>query len=221
MRAARPVLALTLVASLSAAGAASAVTKPKPKPVKPVCNLIVDPSGDASLQPPLPSDDSLDIIGGDVASDAKNLTAVIRLKAAAASPQAELGRHIEMTFDLAGAVAQVWIGYDSSAYGGQTFQYGLVGQGTGGSTSPTGNATGVVDTAKNEIRMTVPLASMNALGKAKPGAKVSNIAITTAQIVGIAPNPSGAYANLPETVDDASATKNYVAGTPSCVKPGA
>jgi hypothetical protein len=221
LKLARPALCLALVASVAAAGAAGAATKPKPKPLKPVCNLVTDPAGDASAQAPLPNDDSLDIIGADIASDAKNFTAVIRVKNVSAQSLSQLGADLQVDFDLAGAVSQVWIGYNNSAYGGKAFQYGVVGQGQAGSTSPTGNATGVIDAVKNEIRMTVPVADINGLGKAKPGAKVSNISVATSQVVGVAPNPSGVYAFNSVPVDDATGTKAYVAGYPSCVKPGA
>ncbi len=221
MKLTRTVVCLTLVASVAGAGSAVAATKPKPKPVKPVCNLVVDPAGDASLQAPLPGDDALDIVGADIASDAKNVTAVIRLKSVSSNGLGQLGRDVQMNFDLAGAEAQVWIGYTTSAYGGDAFQYGLIGKGTGGSTSPTGKAAGVVDKVKNEIRMTVSVADLNALGKIKPGAKVTNIAVSAAQLVGIAPNPSGAYGFASEDLDDAAGTKAYIAGSPSCVKPGA
>lgn len=219
MKLARPALCLALVASVAAAGAAGAVTKPKPKP-KPVCNLVKDPAGDASAQPPLPNDDSLDIISADVASDAKSFTAVIRVKNVSATGLSQLGGDLQVQFDLAGAVAPVWIGYNNSAYGGQAFQYGVIGQGQAGSTAPTGDATGVIDTVKNEIRMTVPVADLNGLGKAKPGAKVSNINVATSQVAGVAPNPTGVYAFDSLPVDDAAGTKSYIAGYPSCVKPG-
>ena len=218
MKLTRPALCLALVASVTAAGAAGAATKPK---VKPVCNLVVDPAGDASFQSPMPSDDAQDIIGADVASDAKNFTAVLRLKSVSSNGLGQLGRDLQMTFDLAGAEAKVWIGYTTSAYGGDAFQYGLIGKGDAGSTSPTGKAVGVIDKTKNEIRMTVSVADLNALGKVKPGAKVANIAVEASQLVGIAPNASGAYAFNPVVVDDAAGTKAYIAGAPSCVKPGA
>jgi hypothetical protein len=218
MRIARPVVCLAAVAALVGAGTAGAAVK---KPVvKPVCNLVTDPAGDASLQDPLPVDDGEDIVGGDVASDAKNFTAVIRLKDVSSSGLGQLGRDIQMQFDLAGAVAKVWIGYTTSAYGGDAFQYGLIAQGEGGVTSPTGDAVGIIDTAKNEIRMTVPVSALNGLGKAKPGAKVSNISVTGSQLVGLAPNPTGTYGFESLAVDEAAATKSYVAGQLSCVKPG-
>ena len=213
MRIARPVVCLAVVASLVGAGAASAAVK-KPTP-KPVCNLVTDGGGDTVLP-----DDGMDILGGDVASDAKSFTAVIRLKSVKSSGLGQLGRDIQMTFDLAGAEAPVWIGYTTSAYGGDVFQYGLIGMGEAGVTSPTGDAIGIIDQAKNEIRMTVPVSAMNALGKAKPGAKVSNIAVAASQLIGIAPNPTGTYGFNSQGMDDAAATKTYVAGQLSCVKPG-
>jgi hypothetical protein len=216
MRLYRPALAVALIASVTAAGAAGAATKPKPKPV---CNLVLDPAGDASLQAPLPSDDALDILSADVASNAKSFTAVLRMKNVSASGASQLGHDVQISFDLAGADAPVWIGYTTSAYGGDAFQYGLIGKGTGGATSPTGKATGVVDKAKNEIRMTVPVADLNALGKVKPGAKVSNLAVMASQLVGVAPNATGVYAFGSESVDDAAGRKSYIAGYPSCVKP--
>lgn len=222
LRITRPALCLALAASLTAAGAAGAATKPKAKPkaVKPVCNLITDAAGDASMQAPAPGDDALDILGADLASNAKNVTAVIRLKSVTSSGSGQLGRDIQMTFDLAGAVAKVWIGYTTSAYGGDAFQYGVIGQGAQGITSPTGDAVGVIDKATNEVRMTVPVGDLNALGKIKPGAKVANLAVSASQLIGVAPNPSGTYGFNSRKVDDAVGTKSYVAGSLSCVKPG-
>jgi hypothetical protein len=213
MRITRPVVCLAVTASLLGTGVAGAAVK---KPVaKPVCNLVTDPGADTALP-----DDGMDILGGDVASDAKSFTAVIRLKSVKSTGLGELGRDLQMTFDLPGAEAPVWIGYTTSAYGGDAFQYGLIGKGDAGATSPTGDAVGIIDTAKNEIRMTVPVSALNALGKAKPGAKVSNIAIAASQLVGIAPNPLDTYAFESFAIDDAAGSKAYVAGQASCVKPG-
>jgi len=216
MRIARPALCLALAASLTAAGVAGAATRPKPKPV---CKLVVDPAGDATLGGPAAADDALDIVSADIASDAKSFTAVIRVKDLAAAQMSQLGSELQMQFELPGAVAPAWIGYNTSAYGGDAFQYGLIGQGDGGVTSPTGDAVGIVDTAKNEVRMTVAVSALNELGKAKPGTRIANLTASSAQLLGISPNPSGVYAYNSVTVDDA-AGKAYIAGAPSCVKPG-
>lgn len=215
MRIARPALCLALAASLPLALAAEAASRPKPKPV---CNLVTDAAGDAAFVA-APADDALDIISADVASDAKSFTAVIRVKDLGAAQVSQLGSELQIQFELPGAVAPVWIGYNTSAYGGDAFQYGVIGQGEGGVTNPTGDAVGIVDTAKNEVRMTVAVSALNELGKAKPGSKVANITVSAAQLVGVAPNASGFYGYNAFGVDDA-AGKAYVAGAPSCVKPG-
>jgi hypothetical protein len=218
MKLARPALAVALVATVAASGVATAAVKKKPAP-KPVCNLVTDAPDDAELQAPLPTDSSLEILSADLASDAKNITTVIRLKSVSSDGTGQLGRDVQINFDAPGAVAPLWIGYNSSVYGGDAFQYGVIGQGDAGSTSPTGDAVGTIDTAKNEIRMTVPVSAFLELGNVKPGAKLSNLTVSSSQVVGVAPNPTGVYAFNSVAVDDATG-KSYVAGYPSCVKPG-
>lgn len=199
--------------SLVIAGHAGAAPKPKPKPV---CNLVTDSASDVTA----PGDASQEILSADIASDAKNFTTVVRLKGIKATGVGQLGKEVRIDFTLPGGVAKAWMGWTSSVYGGDTFQYGLIGQGAGGSTSPTGDAAGSIDVAKNELRMTVPTSAMNELGKAKVGNKVTDIVVTASQLVGVAPNPSGAYAFFSESVDSAEASAAYTTGTPSCVKPG-
>jgi hypothetical protein len=215
MRIVRPVVCLAVVGSLVGAGTAGAVVK---KPVvKPSCNLVTDAAGDSAV----PGDDSLDIVGADIASNTKSFTTVIRVKSIGAKSLSQLGKELQIQFDLPGAEARVWMGYTNSVYGGDMFQYGLIGKGTGGAvTSPTGDAVGIIDTAKTEVRMTVPVGDMNALGKATPGAKVTNITVSASQLIGVSPNATGTYAYNVFDADDAAGTKTYVAGNPSCVKPG-
>jgi hypothetical protein len=214
----RPTVALALAASLAASGAASAATKAKPKrkpaPPKPVCNLITDPAGDASLQPPVPSDDSLDVLSGDLASNAKNVTAVLRLKdLGATSPTQITGRNYYLLFSLPKADNPVYFSYeDAGPVLGASFSWGDLEPGAGGVGTYTkkGDATGTVDTAKNEIRITVPVADVRDLASIAPGVKVTNLHVSTTAVVGV----------LVFDVDSAAAAKSYVAGYPSCVKPG-
>ena len=96
MRSSRPALFPALTAVVLSTGVASAVTtKPAPKPV---CNLVVDKAGDASVLGPDPSDASLDILSADVASHAKYLTAVLRIRNLAASSLAATGRNYYVQF---------------------------------------------------------------------------------------------------------------------------
>ena len=207
MRLVRPAVAIAVGASLVVAGAAGAVTKPKP-----VCNLVKDDAGDASVQPPLPSDDSLDIVSGDVASNAKSVTAVLRLKSlGATSPYSVTGRNYYMQFDVPGAANPVYFSAESDATG-TAYHWGDLETTNGLPTyTPKGDATGVTDVAKNEIRITVSVSDLAALGKTKPGNKLSALHASTTAVLGV----------LVADVDTADGTKAYLAGAPSCVKPGA
>ena len=205
MKLVRPALALAVGASLVVAGSAGAVTKPKP-----VCNLVTDPAGDASIQPPLPSDDTLDIVSADVASNVKNVTAVLRLKSlAATSPFATTGRNYYIQFDLPGGANPVYFSAESDATG-TSYRWGDLETVNGlGSYTPKGDAKGVTDTAKNQIRLTVPVSELSAVGKAKPGSKISALHANTTAVLGV----------LVADVDTADGSKSYIAGAPSCVKP--
>jgi hypothetical protein len=205
VRLVRPVVTAAALACLAGGISAQAAAKP-------VCKLVTDDAGDASIQAPLPNDDSLDIISGDVASNAKNVTTVIRLKnLSGASLVAQTGRNYYAQFDIPGSANPVYFSLEEDATG-QTFNWGDLEPGAGGVDTYTrkGEATGVVDTAKNEIRVTVPVSDLSALGKAKPGTKFTALHFSTTAVLGV----------LVSDVDTADATKSYVAGTASCVKPG-
>jgi hypothetical protein len=201
----RPALAVALGAGLAVAGTAGAVTAPKP-----VCNLVTDPAGDASIQPPLPSDDTLDIVSADIASNAKVVTAVLRLRSlGATSPYSASGRNYYLQFDLRGAANPIYFSAESDATG-TSYHWGDLETVNGlVSYTPKGEATGVTDVAKNQIRMTVPVSELAALGKAKPGSKISGLHANTTAVLGV----------LVADVDTADGSKSYTAGAPSCVKP--
>ena len=210
MKLARPALAVALVAAVATSGVATAAVK-KPAP-KPVCNLITDDAGDASLQPPVPSDDSLDIVGGDLASDGKNVTAVIRVKdLAATSPGAVTGRNYYFLFELPTAENPVYFSYEEDATGGVGKFGALVpDDSTGvGTYTSSGDAVATVVADKNEIHLTVPVSALAALGKMGKGVKASNLSISTTLVRGV----------LVATIEDATG-KSYVAGSKSCVTPG-
>src|SRR3954453_15356447 len=84
---ARAVVVAGVAVAVSAAGVANATPRAaKPKPVPAGCNLLTDPTGDALFAPvgtglsQFPADPNGDILSADVASDAKNVTAVLGLK---------------------------------------------------------------------------------------------------------------------------------------------
>jgi hypothetical protein len=204
----RPVLALAVCAGLAAATGVS-VAAPA---AKPVCNLLTDAKGDGyptTAAAAGPSDDALDIVSADVASDAKKLTAVVRLsKAATAADSAPTGFRFLVLFSAPGADDPVYLSAASTPGIGQTYSFG---NDTADGLSDAGTATGVFDTAKNEIRITASLSELSAAaGKIKPGTKLTDLTA----------NSSRDFQAVITYADMAEGGKAYVAGSPSCVKVG-
>ena len=209
MRMLRPALAVALVASVTAAGAAGAATKPK---VKPVCNLVTDAAGDANGfvvtdtgLPVPPSDDNLDIVSADVASNAKVITAVIRLKALGSDSTAPAGSTVYFNFSVNGA--EQYLNADLDGKGGATYTFGDFTGASGGRTK-IGDATGVLDAAKKEIRISAPVSGFKET--IKPGTKLTDLN-ALAQRLFVVFTPSA---------DSAEGSKVYAAGATSCVVPG-
>lgn len=212
------------VALATVAGAAQAA------PVKKVCNLVADATGDtfaARAQDgtaPGPQDDAFDIKSGDIASDGKTITAVIRvakLTNATTSPQ---GRGFAFDFllptsDLQGSLRAVLIT-------GQAPYFEATVKDPSVPNSPStflGTVKGVVDTAKNEIRISAPAATFAQLGAIKKGTLITPA--SDAATSGRAVPPSPGVAGAPVTTryvfaDVATDSKPYRVGTPSCVAIG-
>lgn len=214
MRVARPALCLALVASLAAAGVAGAATRPKPKPV---CKLVVDDQGDASFLGFAPNDANVDIVSADVASDAKTVTAVLRLASfSEMDPQAPLGRGYYVLFNAPGSEFPVYFNFQITP-DLKRFTWGsreTLATGSG-SYVKKGDAVGVLDAAKKEIRISAPVSAVTAVANVKPGAKLTNLTANSTMVLG-----TSATGGLVSTVDQAESAKSYVAGYPSCVVPG-
>ncbi|MBC7373347.1 MAG: hypothetical protein H7323_05090 [Frankiales bacterium] len=199
-----PRLALALALAVTGVTAFGASAAPAPKPV---CNLITDPTGDVTV----PSA-NLDIVSADIASDARRLTGVIRVsKLATSDGTAPTGVAYSFYFKLPGSAVQYYLlaSVEPAPVGATTFEFGTVE--TGNSLTPIGPATGVIDLAKSEVRITAP----TTLGsvKVKPGSKIVSLqAFTQRRFVVLL---SGADST------ELDESKTYTAGTRSCVTPGA
>lgn len=212
MRASRPALALALAASFVSAGAASAaVRKPAPKPV---CNLVVDAAGDANGflvtgLPAVPSDKNLDILSADVASDATNVTAVIRLAAVGADSTSPTGGAVYFNFSIGDTKVFV----DALLSGSSaTFNAGDF-SGTNGTRHTIGPATGFIDVATKSIHITAPANTWTDVVKA--GSKLNTFNVLAQRYIGTAP-----AGGVTPTADDATSDKVYTGGAKSCVTPG-
>ena len=212
------------VALATIAGAAQAA------PVKKVCNLVLDGTGDtfaARAQDgtaPGPQDDAFDIKSADIASDGKVLTAVIRVTKLAAAQTSPQGRGFSFDFllptsDMQGSLRAVLI-TGQPAYFEATYKDPSVPN------SPStflATVTGLVDEKKNEVHITAPVGVFATLGAIKKGTLITPAG--DAATSGRAVPPSPGVAGQPVATrfvfaDVAVDSKPYKTGTPSCVTPG-
>lgn len=193
-------LAVPLITGVATADAA--VKKPAPKPT---CKLVQDKTGDATgVTGPAadgPNDPNLDIVWADIASNAKQLTAVLQLAAIGASP------------DTSPAGKTYDIGFLINKTGGVRLRIVLAPADTASTPNlwPYGGK-GTVDTARKQLRVTVDLAKLPTV--IKPGAVLSNFSVLVQRTV----YNTDAVISV---TDKADSTATYKSGYPSCVKVGA
>lgn len=185
----------------------------------PSCNLVADPKGDVNNNYQgvgvFPADDGLDIISGDLATNAKTVKVVIKLAAPAGSATVYAKRYIA-SFKVAGTANPVAIAAAVTPTG-NTFSAGYYGPTTTGTgyTYPVTTATGVID--GSTITVSVPLADLSAvpeIGTIKKGAKVSGITVTSFRRVPALTQVTGQVIEA----DPAAGKKTYAIGASSCVK---
>ncbi len=215
----RPVLDVAVALSLTAAGAATAApkkAKPKPKAAPPVCNLIVDDKGDDGGL--FPHAETLDILTADIASNAKTVTAVLRLAKVANSDSntAPTGRAWYLEFFVPNGDAALWLGAQMTPTAGKVFRYGWV---DGSIRRTLGTVDGVFDEKKSEIRVSAPVGIWAERGSVKAGSKLTGLSAASYNFVG-AIAPTGNGGGLLSPGDTAETSKTYTAGAPSCVAVG-
>lgn len=205
---ARVVLATVVCGVLTASGVAAQAGPTQ------VCNLAMDPKGDATQfyilpEGSAPNEPAIDIVSADVATKGKQMTTVLRVdKLAKSAPTSPLGFVWYTYFDVEGVSFYTQTKADPT---GDTYSVGYVSPDTGLRTSLADSAaTGIIDTDRNEIRVTFNIAQLDSQAKLKPGGKVSGIRGLT--------NRSAIRIVLQS--DEAIGTRTYIEGTPSCVTVG-
>jgi hypothetical protein len=205
----RPVLALAVCAGLAAAtGVATAAPK-----VKPVCNLVVDETGDGGIAT---SSGDVDIVSADLASNAKTITAVIRLDGdpASVNPQAPGGKNYYMSFTAPGSDQPQFLSAEFDPVAGASYHSGFE-EDVNGVGNKTSDADAVMGAVKgNVITITAPLSAFSSRVNLKPGKKLTDLTAEVFALIGTS-TTGGLLANA----DDATG-KAYTTGTPSCVKVG-
>lgn len=217
MKITRPVLAVALGASVALAGPSSAAIK-KPAP-KPVCNLLTDAPSDASLQPPLPASQSLDIVSADLATDKRNITAAIRVKKLAATDPTTAPTGSSWTFSFAADDVVFSLHANSDVTGKITYTASSLGPNDKIGKLVVDGSSGVFDLAKNEIRITTPASTFASELTLKDGKALTDLEATSAWSIAVGAKGVGS-ASYSIAIDDGASDKTYKAGQLSCVKPG-
>lgn len=213
MRASAALVAAALVSSGLAATAAAA-----PKRVS--CHLVRDPAGDVSNRVEdvavFPDDPGLDLVGADVVSDAKNVTAVVRLGAPPGGATVYAKRYV-VEMDVAG-LANTFVLAAAVTPAGTTYEFGyrtrtVLGSEINYSATP---AVGRFDGKRLVVATTLEnVAKMPELGTIRKGAKISSITVTANRRV----PPVAQGRGQMFVADEAFGRALYYAGSPSCVKP--
>jgi hypothetical protein len=204
---------------LMAAVAAAVLTTPSLAATPRSCTLLTDAAGDAQDQPyttpPSPNQPELDIVSGDVASDQRSVTTVIRVA------------HLGTAMDSPGQDNQFrftfWVGSDSRAVttyasrsvDAEDFFFAVAPEGSS-TYQPLSRATGVFDVANNQVRVTVPLAEAAHGRIIRRDTRLTHLGASTWRGYGL----ESAYTSIATGLDTASSGKTYLVGSPSCVAVG-
>lgn len=197
-----PAVALLLVASLAGPARAAAA---------PTCLLVTDGTNDVF---PVNSG-LLDVVSADIASNAKQITGVIRVATDLKFDDRTwpVGRVYRLTFR--GGKSPVYFSYVTTPTAHDAW-YGHEAESQ--NAGYLGRAT--VKIVGNELRMTAPVSGFAKYGSFKPGATIGSISVWTQRLVGYYTQPEQYTQVAPKNADDAATSRTYVAGRSSCVRVG-
>lgn len=227
MRVPRSLTVLSLVAA-----AAATLTATSAGAAGQACKLIQDKENDTFLLrnqdtvggPYGPQEDTLDIVSADIATDAKSITGVMRVKKlstrAGTAPNGFTFRISFSTPEVTAADRNLYLDGRVEGDGKTVFSVGFRDRLTNLGTK-LGDAVGVVDDKASEVRITAPLAFFAATnGGIKPGMvlEFEGLDHTTARYS--ATNPATGGGGTSVFADVARSDATYKAGTKSCVKVG-
>ena len=220
---------LAVVSALVAPSAQAAPAK-----AKPTCKTIIDPAGDtfaARSQDAQgaygPQEDALDIVSGDLASDGKTVTAVVRLKTLSRAIQTSpTGLTVGLDFLIGDSTSVVRLQAVLVNGSADRFEVSSKAADAVPNTPSTyvGEVKGVVDAKKNEIRIHAPAALLAPYGAVKPGVKLfpneAESATASRGVPAITTTPGQPMTTRGPFADIAAGGAAVVVGAPSCVVPG-
>lgn len=201
---------------------ASAVALPaSAAPVR--CKQLVDQGGDAraSLPPsftPLgPNEPDVDILSGDVASDGRSVTTVVRVAHLGSALESAPRRVLYQFYFRLGKRQVATLA--ARSLDGETFRVHVDDPETHDATgqSPYLPARGVFDVEHDEVRVSIPLTTATNHRRVKRGAGFDQLVIEVSRGVGL--NVAGGT-SAGEILDSARSTARYPVGSATCVRVG-
>ncbi len=214
-------LATALVATAAGVPAYAA------RPVKRVCFLARDVAGDA-LAAFRPNAPGLDLRSADVASDRTYVTIAIRVAdLPALASDSPTGAIFRATTLVGPVVTLIFFAIRTPA--GDSFRIRWQANGAGGYFDDP-RITGTFDEARDEIRITAPVDLVATKAPARPGTVFADLILSSERFVGtVLPHPApespagnerSSHLGVQEDADQGGGSFRYVAGSPSCLRPG-
>ncbi|HWL36915.1 MAG TPA: hypothetical protein VNQ77_12030 [Frankiaceae bacterium] len=199
------------------------------------CQLVKDPRGDMHPVAPVGSDNDLDILSADLATDKTYVTAVVRTVSmrGATSPDSPTGRAWEVWF-TAGEETFIMAAH-ALANGYDGIVYHVDGEYEAGPEAGAYTGTGIgparvtFDTVRREVRITAPLRHFTPFASIVRGRILHNLRAGAFKMVGNGPvsqsTPLGygtwiGSGGVGTSQDLAFSKRTYDPGTPSCVAVG-
>ena len=215
---------LVTITALLAVGAT--ISGPATASARISCHLVRDASGDTHLGAPqaaAPTDEAaLDIVAADVASDDRWVTAAVDVRSLAGNLPIVDGAWRWSVRFTAGATYIFHGRLGAGGIFGEVMRVYVLDDATTSwiETGPITEATVHLDHQRQQVRISVARHALDATGGVPIGVQVTGVRAYTwhehTAYTSAFTQPGGEY----DLADTATSRASYVAGTPSCVKPG-
>lgn len=214
----RLVFAALLVTGLAATDPLAAAAAPKRS-----CQLVTDVRGDTSQQGVVATDEpALDILSADVSSNEQWLTVAVRV-AKLDIPESGVPPLRRWSVLLTTANGVRYIVQARQGQGGTSAEVDVVGgdeDGVWTQTHTEAHANVRLDTVRGEVRISVVRGELGDSSGLMPGKRITALRAISWHEHTVALSPTFDYAGEWDGADDAQSERSYVAGSPSCLKPG-
>ena len=205
----------SMAVTLLFGGVTAATAKPLP------CKLLTDPAHDDDIAPTVDhpmSSGSLDLTSTDMATNARDLTVVMRVRSLLwPDPDSPNGWYFSIDVTIGSTFLTFAASKDPLGEKFRAYRRNAQGGGNGAAELLfVAKSTGVFDEDSSEVRITTPLADLRKYAPMRAGDRVTNVRVYAAQLVGENSQPIVAMrAGSVDSIDGGRAS--YRVGDRNCV----